>query len=1045
MILSDVSVKRPVFAAVLSIMLVAFGVLSFSNLPLREMPSVDVPIVSINTTYRGASAEIVEDKITKTIEKAVAGIEGVDYMSATSRQDSSSVMLFFKLDRNIDLAFNDVQASVERIRNALPKEADQPRLSKMDPDAFAIMWFSLSSDTMDKMALSDFANKSIIDRLATVDGVGEVQGGNESLYSMRIWLDRVALAARGLTVNDVTNALQSENTELPAGTLESEAREFPIRIIRSFANVDDFKRLVVGRGDDGHLIRLAEVARVELGPDNEKIFFQGNGGPQLGIGIVKQSTANALDVARGVRAEIEKIKRDSLPEGIEIDDSFDTTVFVERAISEVQKTLLIATGLVVLVIYVFLGSLRAALVPAVVVPVCLIATFGILDFSGATLNLMTLLALVLCIGLVVDDSIVVLENIQRRVDQGEPPLLAAYRGARQVAFAVIATTVVIVAVFAPLIFTQGFIGRVFGELGITVAGAVILSSFVALSLSPMMCSKLLSRKRSEAERANAFMRFFDKLRDSYIVLLKKILPYPWLGVPLLVVIFAFIGFLGTQVGSESQPAEDRGIINVNITAPEGTGFDYMVGQAKQLEQMILPYVDNGEAQRVTIRVPGGWGASRKFNSARGMLVLEDWDDRERTGHEISAELQRMVGQLPGVFGFAGMQQGGMNAWGPPMQFVIRGGSYDAIIPVANLMVEEARKNPGLTRVDMGYKPTKPQMQLEIDRTRAAALGVSAQAIGQTLETALGSRRVTTFELEGKGDEYDVIVQARDVDRETTTDLTNINVRPDRGGDLIPLSNLVKVTESADTAQRKRWNRQQSITVTAFLNENYSMGEAVEFFETTFNEKITTPANFDFNGEARMFKEQGGDLIFVFLLALLVVFLVLAAQFESFIHPLIIMFTVPVAIAGALLGLFLVGSTLNIFSAIGIIILIGIAAKNGILIVEFANQLRDQGREFMDALVEASATRFRPIIMTGVSTAAGSMPLVMTTGPGSASRLTIGIVIVLGVLVSTVMTLFIVPLFYNLMARRTGSPQTIARKLSEYEGARPNAPLGGPAE
>ena len=1045
MILSDVSVKRPVLAAVMSILLVAFGVLSFSNLPLREMPSVDVPIVSISTTYRGASAEIVEDKITKLIEEQVAGIEGVDYTSSTSRQDSSSVMIFFNLDRNIDLAFNDVQVAVERVRNALPREADQPRLSKMDPDAFAIMWFSLSSNTMDKMALSDFAKKSILDRLATVDGVGEVQGGNESLYSMRIWLDRVALTARGLTVNDVTSALQSENTELPAGTLESDTRDFPIRIIRSFANADDFKRLVVGRGDDGHLIRLAEVAKVEVGPNNEKIFFQGNGGPQLGIGIVKQSTANALDVARGVRAEIEKIKSESLPEGIEIEDSFDTTVFVERAIAEVQKTLLIATLLVVLVIYLFLGSLRAALVPAVVVPVCLIATFGILDFSGATLNLMTLLALVLCIGLVVDDSIVVLENIQRRVDKGEPPLLAAYRGARQVAFAVIATTVVIVAVFAPLIFTQGFIGRVFGELGITVAGAVILSSFVALSLSPMMCSKLLSRKRSEADRQNAFMRFFDRLRDSYVTLLKKILPYPWLGVPLLVVIFGVIGVLGTKVGSESQPAEDRGIINVNITAPEGTGFDYMVKQAKKLEEMILPYVESGEAMRVTVRVPGGWGQSRTFNSGRGMVVLEDWDDRERTGHEIAEELQRKVGELPGVFGFAGMQQGGMGAWGPPMQFVIRGGSYEDIIPVAELMVAEARKNPGLTRVDMDYKPTKPQMQLEIDRTRAAALGVSAQTIGQTLETALGSRRVTTFELEGMGDEYDVIVQARDEDRQTTTDLTNINVRPDRGGDLIPLSNLVKITEKADTAQRKRWNRQQSITVTAFLNPTYSMGEAVAFFEQTFDEKVTTPANFDFNGEARMFKEQGGDLVFVFLLALLVVFLVLAAQFESFIHPLIIMFTVPVAIAGALLGLFLVGSTLNIFSAIGMIILIGIAAKNGILIVEFANQLRDQGLEFMDALVEASATRFRPIIMTGVSTAAGSLPLVMTTGPGSASRLTIGIVIVLGVLVSTVMTLFIVPLFYNLMARRTGSPQTIARRLTEFEGAGQGAPLGGPAE
>ncbi len=1035
MILSDVSVKRPVFATVMSILLVAFGMLSFMNLPLREKPSVDVPIVSVSTQYVGASSEVIEDKITRLIEAQVAGIEGVSHISSSSRQDSSSVMVFFKLDRDIAAAFNDVQVAVERVRQALPREADSPRLSKMDPDAFAIMWFTVSSPTMNRMEIADYAKRNIIDRLEKVPGVGEVQGGRDGVKSMRIWIDRIALAARGLTVNDLTNAIQSENVELPAGTIESTTREFAVRISRNYSTVDDFKDLVIGEGEDGHLIRLSEVSDIEEIPKNDQIYFRGNGEPQMGIGIVKQSTANALDVARGVKEEIARI-RQSLPEGLSINDSYDTTIFVEKAIEEVQKTLFIATILVVLVIFVFLGSFRAALVPSVVVPVCLIATFAVLDFMGATLNIMTLLALVLCIGLVVDDSIVVLENIQRRVDQGEPPILAAYRGSRQVAFAVIATTIVIVAVFAPLIFTDGFIGRVFGELGVTVAGAVILSSFVALSLSPMMCSKLLRRKRVAGKNTNLFFALFDKLRDQYVIVLRKLMPYPWLGIPLLIgIIFLMVQMAG-QIGQEGEPAEDRGLINVSITAPEGTSFDYMVGQAQKLEDILNSYIDSGEALRNTTRVPGGWGVSRQFNNARGQLILEDWDLRERDGFAIAAEINRKVAAMPAVRGFAGIMQGGSGMWGAPMQFILSGPNYESIEPWANLIRDAALEYPGLTRVDLDYKPVKPQFNVNINNTRAADLGVSTQAIGQTLETMLGSRRITTYL--SNGEEYDVKVQARDVDREDPSDLNNIFVRADRAGrpgarpDLIPLTSLIEITETADTPIRKRWNRQQSITLNAWIADGYSMGDAVEFLETTFQNEVTGGLQYDFNGEARMFKEQGGDLIFVFVLALLVVFLVLAAQFESFVHPFVIMLTVPVAIAGALFGLMVVGSTLNTYSMIGIIILIGIAAKNGILIVEFANQLRDEGLDFHEALIKASETRFRPIIMTGVSTAVGSLPLVLSTGPGSASRLTIGIVIVFGVLIATVMTLFIVPLFYDLLARRTGSPKTIARRLAQFE-------------
>ncbi len=1044
MILSDVSVKRPVFATVLSIVLVAFGAISFTRLPLKELPSTDTPVIAVSTAYTGASAEVVETRITRVVEDQIAGIEGIDHISSTSKNGQSSISIFFELDRDLDAAASDVRDAVARMGGRLPQGVDTPRVMKMDADAFAIMWYTLGSNSMDIMELTDYAVRNIIDRLAVIDGVGQVQGGNGTIYSMRIWLDRVAMAARGLTVTDVQQALQSQNVELPAGSIESEARDIPVRIAKSYSTVDDFRELLVLEGADGHLIRLGEIAKIEIAPRERRIMFRGNGVNQLGIGIVKQSTANELDVARGVKAEIEEIRK-ILPEGMEIHTSFDGTIFVEKAVEEVYKTVVIATLFVILVIYGFLGSFRAALVPAVVVPVCLIGTFGVLYMLGYSINMMTLLALVLCIGLVVDDSIVVLENVQRRIEAGEPPVVASYRGARQVAFAVIATTLVLVAVFSPLIFVEGFIGRLFGELGATISAAVIISSLVALSLSPMMCSKLLSAEKVNAAKNSFISRHTDRIREKYVMLLKRIIPHPIISIMALAGVFVLIGVLWQVVPKELAPREDRGVINAQVTAAEGTSFDYMVAKMGEVEKMLMAYVENGEAALIAVRVPGGWGQNRDYHTGRGSLMLTDWSERDRNGLDIADEISGKLAQIPGLFGFAFMNQGMAGQRGASVQMVITGPDYQKVAEWAEIIAAKARQNPGLTRVDTDYKPTKPKLDLVIDRERAAALGVSVQAVGETLETMLGSRRITTYT--DRGREYDVVIQGREEDRREPNDLTNIFVRASKGfrGPLIPLSNLVTVKEIADVGARKRWNRLQSVMLSASLNPGYSMGEALDFLDTVVAVDLANEPKVDYSGESKRFLEQGSALQFAFAFALLLVFLVLAAQFESFVHPFIIMLTVPVAIAGALLGLYVIGSSLNVYSQIGMVILIGIAAKNGILIVEFANQLRDQGMEFMDALIESSRTRFRPIVMTGLSTAAGAIPLILTTGPGAGSRTTIGIVIFLGVMVATVLTLFIVPVFYSLLARHTGSPGRIAKMLTDYEISEPKGASAAPAE
>lgn len=1029
MILSDISVKRPVFATVLSLLLIAFGILSFIGLPLRELPNIDPPVVSISTTYSGASADVVQSRITEIIEDQVAGIEGIDTITSRSRDGTSDITIEFTLNRDIEAAANDVRDAVARVLDRLPDEVDPPQVTKADADADPILWLNFSAQDMTPMALTEFANKVIVDQLSIVDGVSRVQLGGGQDYAMNIWLDRKALAARALAVSDVENALRAQNVELPAGRIESGQRDLTVRVNRSYQTADDFRGLVIKRGDDGYPIRLGDVARVELGSANDKVSFRGNGIPQIGMGIVKQSTANTLDVARGIKAEIERIQP-TLPPGMQLVVAFDSSIFVEESVNQVYHTLAEAMLIVVFVIFVFLGSVRAALIPAVTVPVCIIGSFIVLYAMGATINLLTLLALVLAIGLVVDDAIVVLENIQRRITLGEPPRIAAARGTAQVGFAVMATTTVLIVVFVPIFFLSGNIGRLFSELAIAMSGAILFSGFVALTLTPMMCSLLL--KRSEGRLAETIHDISHKAEANYGRALKASMQRPWIAGALSLCVLGLTYLLWTVIPSELAPTEDRAGAQVQVQLPEGASFEETVAQMARVEKVLLPYVDSGEATRVMIRAPGSFGFTQDYNSGRSMVQLARWEDRERTQDEIIAEIQqKLTVAVPGARVFIAGRGGLGQRGGKPVQFVLGGNSFDELAEWRDRVIARAQENPNLISVDSDYRETKPQLVVTIDKQRAGDIGVSTTEIGRTLETMLGSRKVTRFQKDGE--EYDVMMWAGKEDRRTKADLTNIFVRSDRG-ELIPLSNLVTLKETAGPQALNRFNRSRSITIDAGLAPGYTLGEALTYLEQVAAEELPPTARIDYQGQSREFKQSSAALYFTFALALLVVFLVLAAQFESFVHPFVILATVPLAVFGAVLGLWLVGSSLNIYSQIGIVMLVGLAAKNGILIVEFANQLRDEGKRFDDAIIEAASIRLRPIVMTSLATAAGSLPLVIASGAGAASRESIGIVIFSGMIVATMFTLFVIPTAYSVIARRTGSPLAIAHEMEEWERA-----------
>lgn len=1039
MILSDISIKRPVFAAVISLMLVVVGIIAFTRLPLRELPNIDPPVVSIDVAYPGAAAGVVETRITQVLEDAVAGIEGVDLVTSSSRNGRASVNLEFTLSRDIESAANDVRDAVSRVADRLPEEADPPQVAKVEADADVIIWIRVVQKGADALALTDFADRNIVDRFSSIPGVAQVRLSGGQRYAMRIWLNDEALAARALTVTDVENALRRENLELPAGRLESKDRDFLLRVNRSFDSPQAFEKLVLKTLPDGQTVLLSDVARVARESAERRSWFRGNGEPQLALGIIKTSTANSLQVSRDVRAEIERIKP-GLPEGMSMGINFDTTIFIDAAVKKVYSTLFEAIALVLLVIWLFLGSVRAALIPAVTVPVCLMAAFIALWLFGYSINLLTLLALVLCIGLVVDDAIVVLENAQRRIDAGEPPMLGAFRGTRQVAFAVIATTGVLVAVFLPMAFIEGNNGRLFRELAVTMASAIAISAVVALTLTPMMCSLILKPHTIGAKGFEARINgFLERVTSAYTNRLESLLGKRGVVAVVMLAVLGVSALLYMLAPKELAPAEDRGVFFVSVNGPEGAGFDYTVKQMEQVQAELLALSAKDKSiDRINAVVPGGFGASEEMHTGRATVLLKPWAERDMDTSTVVEESRKLLARIPGVQARPQQPTGLVRGGGQPVQLVLQGSDYDELVKWRDRLLERMEANPDFTGPDSDFKETRPQLRLDINRERAAALGVSNQEIGRTLESLLGSRRVGTY-LEN-GEEYDVIVQAAAAERQSPTDLLSIHVRSGSGV-LVPLASVIDVRELAEPGSFNRFNRLRAITVSAGLIPDANLGEAISWLQQVAKEELPGTVQVDFKGQSREYLKSGQAVVFTFALALLVVYLVLAAQFESLIHPLVILLTVPMAVFGALLGLWIMGGSLNLFSQVGIIMLIGLAAKNGILIVEFANQRRDAGSSVQQAIIEASSTRLRPILMTSIATAAGALPLMLGTGPGSGSRRAIGVVVVFGVLAATVLTLFIVPVMYRWLAPYTESPEHRSRQLGRQAAEMPDVEAG----
>ncbi|GAA3901267.1 efflux RND transporter permease subunit [Halomonas cibimaris] len=1024
--LSDISVERPVLATVLAALIVAFGLLALSRLALQEYPSIDPPIVSIDTRYPGASASIVETRITQPLEDRISGVAGIETISSSSSDGRSSISVEFTLDNDIDSAANDIRDRIAGARGNLPEEADPPEVQKADANSDTVIWLSLTGKDYTTAELTDYAERYLKDPLSVLPGVSQVRVGGGRRYAMRVWLDGDALAARGLPVNAVEEALREENVELPGGAVESQQRQFIVRLPRSFTTPQDFRTLVIKATDSGELIRLGDVARVEVGTVEERTIFRSNATPMVGLGLMKQSTANVLDISRAAKKTLAELQP-TLPGGMTLSLNYDSSVFIAGAIREVVMTLFISILLVVAVIFVFLGNLRTTLVPAVTVPVALIGSFGALALMGFTLNLLTLLALVLAIGLVVDDAIVVLENIHRRMQEyGETPLVAAWRGARQIAFAVIATTLVLVAVFVPLGFLQGDIGRLFSEFALTLAAAVALSSVLALSLSPMMASKVLTSGMHDGRLARGVHRALATTRRVYRRGLQRALRMRLAVVAVFVALLGATAWLADALPTEYTPEEDRGSFYIIVSGPPGATFTYMLDYMNEIETRLLPLVERGVVERLLVRAPLGWGNIENFNSGFVIVNLADWGERPSIW-PVMSEVRQTLSGLPGVRAFPVMSQGFGGRTGKPVQYVLGGSSYEELARWRDTLIDYVREdNPKLLGLDSDFEEKQPQLRVHIDYDRAASLGVTVSHIGRTLETLLGGRRITRYV--ENGEEYDVIVEGEPGARPSAQSLESLFVRSARSGELVALASLVRFDDAAGPSTLNRYNRLRTVTLQANLADGYSLGEALDYLDRTVAEVLPEAVQTDVQGPSRDYRQAGGATTFLLGMGVLVVFLVLAAQFESFIHPLVIMLTVPLAIAGALLALYATGQTLNIYSQVGLVMLVGLATKNGILIVEFVNQLRDSGMAFSDALVEASVTRLRPILMTAVTTMAGAVPLVLSSGPGANSRLVIGTVIIAGVGAATVFTLFVVPVAYAILAGNSGSPGAVKQKL-----------------
>ena len=1027
MFLTDLSIKRPVVASVMSLVLVIFGLFTFNEIPTDELPDVQPPVVTIQTEYKGASAEIIDTQITQRIEDFVGGTPGLETIDSFSEDESSRITLTFENNLDLDDVANDVRSSVARVLDNLPDGAEQPEIFKQSAGMRTTMWLSFNSDTMTDLELTDYADRYLTDLFSTVEGVGRVRLGGERELSLRVWLDPIALAARDLTTQEVETVLRKENVEFPAGRIESKDVDLTIKLDKAYENLESYKKLPLKRARDGSIITLSDVARVELGAESTRTLFKGNGKQVVGIGIYQQSDANTIKVANGIKNKIKEI-RPGLPPGTSLEVSFDRSNYIKAAIKEVYKTLFIALILVTIIIYLFLGNIRALIVPLIALPVSLISTFLSIYFFDFSINLFTLMALVLAIGIVVDDAIVMLENIVRRIELGDTPLVAAYKGAKQVSFAIIATTVVLVAVFIPLIFIKGITGVLFTQTAITLASAVVISSFVALSLSPMIGSKVLKKNMNKSKIVIKFEKFLKNITLVYKQSLVNWIRKRKIIISFLAIVLSLTIFLFNYAPKELIAPEDRGAFFVIVKAPQGSGFNFTKSKAEDIENLLLPNVGKGEYRKLILRVPGFGKSAKQVNSGFIIVLLEPWAKRDRHGVKIMRESFGKISKVPGVLAFPimpqGIRTGGVES---PVQFVILGNTYDQLIEWKNVIKKEARKNPGLTSIQDDFDLNKPQLNVQIDQKKAADLGVSTEDIGRTIETIFGSKRVTNFTRDGK--EYSIILQGDIKDRQEPDSISKVFVRSNNNGKLVSVSNLIRYDEEGQSPFLARYNRQKAVTISARLVGDYSLDEALNFLVKVVEEN-TPGAKIAYKGESEEYKKTNTELYIIFILALVTAYLAMSAQFESWKHPLTIMLTVPLAILGGLLGILVVGSSLNIYSQIALIILIGLSAKNGILIVEFANQLRKEGKNIETSIIEAASIRFRPILMTSLSTIIGVLPLILGSGPGAASRLTVGITIFGGMLFSTFFTLYVIPTIYSIIGKNTQRIDAVEIELNK---------------
>ncbi|HEX6251023.1 MAG TPA: efflux RND transporter permease subunit [Gemmatimonadaceae bacterium] len=1007
-----VFIHRPVLASMLSLGMVLVGVIGYTRLPVREFPDADPPVVSVNTFLPGANPQVIESSVTDVLEEELSSLEGLRTMTSASQEQVSTIRLEFTLDRPIEAAAQDVRDKVSRIRGRLPQDIDEPVVAKQEADAFPIMFLALTSDTYTLMELSDIADRTIKPRLQTIPGVSGAPIFGERRFSMRVWLSPAELAARGLTSQDVENAIRTRSVELPAGRIESDRREFSVRYLGELRTPTEFAEMTVA-GSSGALVKLGDVARVEPGPANDRSVTRFSQQPSVFLGVVRQSKANVIEVAEGVHRELPAVQA-ALPPGVNLTVAFDGSVFIKRSISEARETLVITAVLVIAVIFVFLGTLRATFIPAIAIPVSIIATFAILNGFGYSINTLTLLGLILAIGIVVDDAIIVLENAYRHQEElGKDPQTAATDGTHEITTAVIATTLALVAVFSPLLFLTGTIGRLFNEFGATIAGSVIVSSIVALTLTPVLSAKILRVRAREARFHEFTGRQLNRLSAAYERLLGRGLKRPGLVIAGGAVLsLAAIGFYSV-LEREFVPPEDRGFFFTFIVAPEGATVAYTDGYMKQIEEI----VHRTEDVHSTFAVVGFGGPPN-----RGVVGtrLTDWKERDRSAQDVIGEVQPQFFGVPGIFAFA-TNPPAFGGFSSPVQFVVQNRDFEALVNGMDSLTARARAIPGLLNVDTDLRVTRPELVVSMDRDRAEDLGVPARDIATTLQTLLGGREVTRFTSDNKL--YDVVLRLDPQDRTTPSDISGLQVRG-RDGMLVPLDAVASVTERVGPRQLNHYDRVRSFTLSASLAPGFTLGQALDSLNAAAATTLPAGSTIELSGESREFRDSGGALYFAFALSLIFVFMVLAAQYESLLHPFTVLLAVPLAVTGALAALWVAGSTLNVYSQVGMILLIGLVSKNSILLVTYANDLRARGRDAISAMREAGRIRLRPILMTSVATIFGVLPIALGFGAGASSRRPLGYAIIGGMTVSTVITLFLVPAVFVMFERLRRTPAPV---------------------